>query len=109
MEYTGVAIDDDPNSEFSTVTRGRRVAATYEYSNIPEDIKDDDKAIQDLAYKTADSLLNSVQSVVHRITFPTGGVEGNFAVWSQHIDLTAGIPIQCEARDFDRKEGNSFE
>lgn len=125
-EYTAVAIDDDPNSEFSTVTRGRRVAATYEYSNIPEDIKDDDKAIQDLAYKTADSLLNSVQSVVHRITFshvyapvnlhdvvsmtfPTGGVEGNFAIWSQHIDLAAGIPIQCEARDFDRKKGNSFE
>lgn len=120
-EYTAVAIDDDPDSEFSTVTRGRRVAATYSYSNIPEDIKDDDKKIQDLAYSTADSLLNSVQSVVHRIvfthvyapvnlhdvvtmSFPTGGVEGRFAVWSQHIDLTAGIPIQCEARDFDRKD-----
>ena len=117
-EYTGLAIDDDPASEYSTVNRGRRVARKYEYSNIPESVKTDE-AGRKLAAKTALSLLKTAQAVIHRVTFthvyaplnvtdvvelayPTGRVSGRFAIRKQTISLDAGIPVECEARMFQR-------
>lgn len=42
-EYVSTAIDDDPASEFSTVSRGRRVAHAYEYSSIPDEVTTDEQ------------------------------------------------------------------
>lgn len=117
-EYTASAVDDDPNSEFSTVNRGRRLAHAYEYSSIPDEVKTDEQG-RKLASDKALELLRTEQSVIHRVTFthvyaplnladvidleyPTGGVSGRFAVRTQRLSLTAGIPIECEARTFQR-------
>ncbi|NEG55474.1 hypothetical protein [Bifidobacterium platyrrhinorum] len=117
-EYSSSAVDDDPNSEFSTVNRGRRVAHAYEYSSIPDEVKTDEQG-RKLASDKALELLRTEQSVIHRVTFthvyaplnltdvvdleyPTGKVSGRFAIRTQRVTLDAGIPIECEARTFQR-------
>lgn len=116
-EVTAIAVDDDPDSEFSTVARGRRICEAYEYSNVPEGMGD--KELNDLAYQTAVDRLHTSQAVIHRVvfthayapvglndvvdlTFPTGRVNGSFAIRTQHISLDAGIPVECEGRKFQR-------
>ena len=117
-EYVSTAIDDDPASEFSTVSRGRRVAHAYEYSSIPDEVTTDEQG-RKLDSDKALELLRTEQSVIHRVTFthvyaplnltdvvdleyPTGSVSGRFAIRAQNITLEAGIPIECEARTFQR-------
>lgn len=117
-EYSAVAVDDDPDSEFSTVSRGRRVCASYEYSDIPDTVKTDADG-RKLAADKARELLRTSQSVIYKVTFthtytpvtltdvvdisyPTGMVAGSFAVRSQYIQLTAGIPVECEAQTYQR-------
>ena len=67
-EYVSTAIDDDPASEFSTVSRGRRVAHAYEYSSIPDEVTTDEQG-RKLASDKALELLRTEQSVIHRVTF----------------------------------------
>ena len=117
-EYVGSAVDDDPLSEFSTVNRGRRIAKSYTYSSIPEEVTSDEQG-RKLASDKALELLRTGQSVIHRVTFthvfaplnlsdvvdlsyPTGGVSGRYAVRVQRITLSAGVPVECEARTFQR-------
>ena len=116
-EFVGVAIDDDPNSQYSTVSLGRRNAASYSYGAVPDDTTD--AAAQKMANDKAKELLRTNQSVIHRITFthayapvnlmdsitfdyPTGGVSGRFSVRTQTITLDAGIPVECEAQVYER-------
>lgn len=116
-EYIGLAVDDDPDSEFSTVARGRVIGRTETYPDIPEGMNADD--IQEMADAKAAELLATERSVIRRITFthvyapvtlgdvvrldyPSGGVSGLFAIRTQTISLKAGLPVECEARSFER-------
>lgn len=107
----GVATDDDPDSPWSTVSLGRRVVGTYDYS---------DEATQAQADAKAAELLRSNQSVIHRVTlrhvlvpwlsvgdvvdidWPTGGVSGRFAIRTQDIDLGAGCLVTSEVKRSER-------
>ena len=116
-EIRGVAIDDDPASEFSTVSRGRVISDTAVYSDVPDDKTD--AQLQALADAKAAELLATAQAVIRRVTFthiyapvgvgdvvrldyPSGGVDGDYAIRTQKISLTAGLPVECEARSFQR-------
>lgn len=116
-DIRGLAVDDDPASEFSTVTRGRVVSKTYTYSDIPDGMSETDA--QAMADAKAAELLATAQSVIRRVTFthiyapvtigdvvtldyPAGGIRGDLAVRTQKIDLTAGLPVETEARSFAR-------
>lgn len=116
-DIRGVAVDDDPGSEFSTVSRGRAISATYTYQDIPEGMNDKDA--QTMADAKAAELLATAQAVIRRVTlthilapvtigdvitldYPTGGIRGDFAIRTQKITLTAGLPVECEARSFAR-------
>lgn len=116
-EYVGIAVDDDPDSEFSTVTRGRVIGRTETYSDIPDGAGAEE--IQSMADAKAAELLATERSVIRRVTFthiyapitlgdvvrlsyPSGGVDGLFAVRTQTIGLKAGLPVECEARSFER-------
>lgn len=124
MTVTGIAVDDDPNSEFSTVTRGRVIAKTYTYSDIPEGKSQAE--VSKMADAKAAEMLATTQSVIRRITFthiyqpvelgdvvtlnyPSGGVTGDFAVRTQKITLAAGLPVEVEARSFERSSTNEHE
>ncbi|MEE1295710.1 MAG: hypothetical protein UHD09_02405 [Bifidobacterium sp.] len=116
-DVIGIAVDDDPASAFSTVTRGRVIGKTYTYSDIPDGLADAD--LQKMADAKALELLATTQSVIRRVVFthiwapvglgdvvnlqyPTGKVDGRFAVRTQKITLTGGLPIEAEARSFER-------
>ena len=103
---TGVAVDSDPDSPFSTVSVGRRIVARYEYG---------DKVGEERADAKAAELLRENQSVIRRVTFThtyapisigdvvtmdyaTGGVRETLAVRTQAIKLAAGCPVECEGR-----------
>ena len=116
-DFRGVAVDDDPDSPFSTVNRGFVNSATYSYSDIPEGMSDADAQV--MADDKAAELLATAQAVVRKVTFthvyapvtigdvvtidyPSGGVQDNLAIRAQKISLTAGLPIEAEARSFSR-------
>lgn len=116
-EITGIAQDTDPDSGFSIPSRGRIISKTYTYSDLPEGKSD--AQLKSMAQAKAKELLATSQSVIHRVTFthiyapvtvgdvihldyPSGRVSGDFAVRTQKIRLEAGIPIECEARSFQR-------
>lgn len=116
-EVRGVAVDNDPDSPFSTVSRGRTVSQTTSYSDVPDDMSTTE--LQAMADSKAAELLATAQAVIRRITFthiyapvtlgdvvtldyPSGGVQGDFSIRTQSISLTAGLPINCEARSFSR-------
>lgn len=121
-EITGIATDNDPNSEFSTIRRGRTIGKTYTYNDIPEGKTD--TQLTALANAKAQELLTTSQSVIHRITmthiyapitigdlihldYPTGGISGDFAIRTQKIRLDAGLPIEAECRQFERTTNGS--
>lgn len=106
----GEAVDDDPNSEFSTVTLGRRRVAKYSYN---------DETTQSAADAKALELLATNQSVINRVTiehtyvpvtcnnavrfeYPTAGITGDFTIRTQTINLDAGILTKSELRSFER-------
>lgn len=116
-DIRGLAVDDDPASEFSAITRGRTISKTYAYSDIPDGMSDTDA--QTMADAKAAELLATAQSVIRRVTFthiyapvtigdvitidyPSGGIRDDFAIRTQKISLTAGLPVETEARSFAR-------
>ncbi|RSX52646.1 hypothetical protein [Bifidobacterium callimiconis] len=116
-DIRGLAVDDDPASAFSTITRGRVISETYTYNDIPDGMSDTDA--QSMADAKAAELLATAQSVIRRVTFthiyapvtigdvirlgyPTGDVTTDLAIRTQTISLTAGLPVETEARSFSR-------
>lgn len=114
----GEAKDEDPNSDLSTVSRGRVITKSYSYTELPPGSTDAE--MQAYADKRAKSLLSTAQSVVERITFThtyapvavndvvrigygSGDVSGRYQVRTQKITLSAGCPVACEARIFRRR------
>lgn len=106
----GEAVDDDPNSEFSTVTLGRRRVAKYSYNDETTQAAADAKALE---------LLTTNQSVINRVTiehtyvpvtcnnavrfeYLTAGITGDFTIRTQTINLDAGILTKSELRSFER-------
>ncbi len=116
-DIIGIAIDDNPDSEFSIPTRGRIISKTYSYSDVPDNMSD--SALQKMADTKAKELLDTNQSVIHRITlthiyapitlgdvislnYPSGNITGNYAIRTQTIKLEPGLPTETEARAFTR-------
>lgn len=114
----GEAWDTDPNSELSTVSRGRTITRAYSYNNLPPGKTASER--QAYATQRAASLLSTAQSVIRRvrmthvyapvtvndvvsISFPSGDVEGSFQVRTQTIRLSGGCPIEAEVRQFRRR------
>ena len=113
----GEAIDDDPESEFSTASVGRTITKSYSYTDLPDGATDEER--QAMADKTAERLLKTSQSVIHRVTMRTayvpvtvtdsvdvsyrsGGISGKYEVRVQEIDLTGGAPTKIELRNWER-------
>lgn len=106
----GTAVDDDPTSRWSTVSRGRRIVKRYRYSELVSQSEADAKAAE---------LLATAQSVVRHVTFsaayrpvrladavyvdrPDAGVTGAFAVRSETITLNDEMTERIEARAYVR-------
>lgn len=107
----GTAVDDDPTHEHSTVSMGRRKVAKYKYQ---------DTVSQEQADETAQRLLVTQQSVVHRVTvqhvwcgahvgdvveldYPSAEISGKFAIAQQSIEIgSAGCMTTSELRRFER-------
>lgn len=114
----GQALDTDPNSDLSTVSRGRVITKSYSYNELPPGKTEAER--QEYADNRAKSLLSTAQSVVERVTFThayapvavndvvkmayeSGEVSGRYQVRTQTITLAAGCPVSCEARIFRRR------
>ena len=114
----GEAVDEDPNSDLSTVSRGRVITRSYSYSELPPG----ETWVEQLHYanERAKSLLMTAQSVIERVNFshvyaptalndvvmlryPSGEVNGRYQIRTQTIKLVAGCPVSCEARIFRRR------
>lgn len=115
--YVGEAYDDDPDSDLSTVSRGRVITASYEYTSDP--VGNSDSERQAYANQRAQTLLATAQSTIHRVTishayapvtvndvvslsYPSGEVSGNFEVRVQKLKLAGGCPVEAELRQFVR-------
>lgn len=113
----GTAVDDDPESEYSTVSVGRRIVKRYQYSDLPEGTTE--SAAHAAANLKAADLLKNDRSILRRITFtsiyapvqvgdavkvdiPTAGISRRYAIRTEDITLSAGCPIKIEARAFER-------
>lgn len=113
----GTAVDDDPNSEWSTASVGRRIVKRYEYQDLPEGTTTEQA--QATANLKAADLLASDRSVLRRVTLtcaycpiavedaitvdiPTAGVSRDYVVRTQDIDLGAMCAMKIEARNFGR-------
>lgn len=111
----GTAVDDDPDSEWSTVSVGRRIVKSYSYSSLPEGTTADQA--QALANTKALELLKSERSILRRVTFTTMYVPVNvgdahgfesstlkinrrYAARKIDISLKAGCPMKIESRNF---------
>lgn len=106
----GTAVDDDPTSRWSTVSRGRRIVSRYTYT---------DEVTQEQADAKAAELLATAQSAVRHVTFsaayrpvrladavlmdyPESGVSGTFAVRSESVSLNDEMSENIEARAYVR-------
>lgn len=115
--YVGEAWDKDPDSQYSTVSRGYTVTSSYEYSDVPVGKTDAER--NEYAENRAKSLLNTNQSAVRHVTmnsvyypatvndsididYPSGGISGKFEIRVQKLTLTGGCPIETELRQFRR-------
>lgn len=115
--YVGEAWDTDPDSPYSTVSRGYTITKGYEYSDAPVGNTEAEK--QAYANERAKTLLKTNQSAIRRITmssayypatvndslcidYPTGGISGKFEIRVQKLTLTGGCPIETELRQFVR-------
>lgn len=114
----GEAWDNDPNSDLSTVSRGRTITTSYTYNELPE--VSEDQTQQEYADARAATLLKTAQAIVRRFTFihtyapvalsdvvkleyPSAGIDETPQVRTQTITLSAGCPVECEARKFNRR------
>ena len=115
--YVGEAWDRDPDSVYSTVSRGYTITQNYEYSDIPVGGSTGEK--QAYADKRAKTLLETNQSSIRRVTmtsayypatvndslaidYPSGGISDKFEIRVQKLTLTAGCPVETELRNFVR-------
>lgn len=113
----GEAYDTDPASDLSTVSRGRVITRTYEYTSLPEGDTASDR--QAYANRRAQTLLGTAQSTIRHVTcthayapitisdtctvaYRSGGIEGLFEVRVQKMSLTGGCPVEAEFRQFRR-------
>lgn len=113
----GTAIDSDPNSQYSTVTRGWRKSAKYTKSELPAGSTAAER--QANANAEAATLLRTQQSAIHRlkvthvyapvgvsdaieVRWPSAGIFGNFAIRKQTLTLVGGCPMKLEMRRFER-------
>lgn len=115
--YVGEAYDTDPNSDLSTVSRGRVITRSYEYTSEPVGSTDSER--QAHADKRAATLLRTAQSTIRRVSmthayapvtvndvarlgYASGDVMGDFEVRVQKIRLVGGCPVGAELRQFVR-------
>ncbi len=113
----GTAVDDDPMSEWSTASVGRRIVKLYSYSDLPEGTTEAEA--QAAANLKAMQLLNEDRSVLRRVSFttpycpvtvgdavrlelPTPGLSRTYVVRKQDISLGAACQVTHEARNFDK-------
>lgn len=107
----GTAVDDDPNSPYSTVSMYRRKVAKYKYNSTATQAEADSKAAE---------LLRTNQSVIHRVTlkhihcpamvgdvvrvkWPSAGIDASFTIRTQEIEVgSAGCLTTSELRRFVR-------
>ena len=108
----GEAVDDDPQSPYSTVRLGRRKFAKYSYNSM---------ATQTAADAKAAELLRTNQSTIRRVklrhvhcparvgdvvavSWPSAGISGSYVVRTQTIDIgSAGCLTASELRAFERR------
>ena len=110
----GTAVDDDPNSEWSTASVGRRIVKRYEYQDLPAGAD-----AQAAANLKAAELLATDRSILRRVTLtcawcpvgvgdavrvdiPTAGVSRDYVVRTQEIDLGPMCALSMEMRNFGR-------
>ena len=115
--YRGTAIDSDPSSPYSTVSRGWRKTATYSYSDLPEGSTDAER--QRNADAKANEMLRTQQSAIRRVTvkrtyapiacgdavmvdWASAGISGKFAVRTATLTLVGGCPIEMEVKRYER-------
>lgn len=115
--YVGEAWDNDPDSPFSTISRGYTITKGYEYSDAPVGSTAEEK--QAYADKRAETLLKTNQSAIRRVTmtsvgypatvndsldidYPSGSISGKFEIRVQKLTLTGGCPTETELRQFVR-------
>lgn len=113
----GVAVDSDPASPYSTVSRGWRKTATYSYNDLPAGSTAAER--QAAADAKAAELLRTNQSAIRRVTvtrtyapvscgdavlidWPSAGISGKFAVRTATLTLTGGCPIEMEVKRYER-------
>lgn len=113
----GTAVDADPESPFSTVSRGWRKAVSYSFSDLP----DGDTATerQAAANSKAEELLRTQASSIRRVTathvyapvsigdavdvvWPSAQIEGKFAIRKRTLTLVGGCPMELEVRRYER-------
>lgn len=115
--YRGTAIDSDPSSPYSTVSRGWRKTATYSYSDLPDGSTDAER--QRNADAKANEMLRTQQSAIRRVTvkrtyapiacgdavmvdWASAGISGKFAVRTATLTLVGGCPIEMEVKRYER-------
>ena len=108
----GRAVDDSPESPYSTVSIGRRKVAKYVYNSTATQAEADAKAAE---------LLATNQTIIHRVTirhihcpvrvgdvvelsYPSAGISGTFTVRRQAVAIgSAGCLTTSELRTFARR------
>ena len=108
----GEAVDDDPQSPYSTVRLGRRKVAKYGYNSTATQTQADAKAAE---------LLRTNQSTIRRVklqhvhapvrvgdvvavSWPSAGISGSYVVRTQSVDIgSAGCLTVSELRAFERR------
>lgn len=104
----GVATDDLPTSEYSTVSLGRRNVGTYRYSDSATQAQADARAAEILA-GMRDVVTSVTVTHVYRpielsdvvaLDYPSAGVSGRFTVRIQDISMGDAMPVECELRSF---------
>lgn len=115
--FVGIARDDDPKSEFSTVTLGRVISVTERLSDVPDDASD--QQIQTMANEKAKELLTGAQSVARivklvsahcpvwygdtvRIDYASAGISGLFNVVSMSPSDPHGNMTELTLRRYER-------
>lgn len=115
--FRGTAVDSDPTSPYSTVSRGWRKTASYSYSDLPEGATDAER--QKAADAKAAEMLRTQQSAIHRVTvkrtyapiacgdavmidWASAGINGKFAVRTATLTLVGGCPIEMEVKRYER-------
>lgn len=115
--FVGIARDDDPDSEFSTLNQGRTICRTESLSDVPDESTDEQ--IQKLVDDKAKELLGTEQSVIHRITlstvwcpirygetarieYPSADINGLFSIRTMSPTGEPGVLMDVELRRYER-------